>query len=137
MIGYKNLTCKVSVRDLTAQVQYAQAEKRERVTITHVIIKRGGDVLGKATLGGRWSQQQAIGEFRRFPKKFGFHKAIPEPDTLVSIHLGPLVVAVQVVLGIVNADEGFALFDAAPDTFASSEGMVAAKALGLVLACAA
>jgi hypothetical protein len=37
---------------------------------TMVMVKFGPVLVAKATLGGRWNEQQAIGELRKQPKRF-------------------------------------------------------------------
>lgn len=55
--------------NLTAVVSYEHTEGKLRF-ITHVTIKAGNIVIATATFGGRYSQTQALQEFKRNSKRF-------------------------------------------------------------------
>lgn len=57
---------------ISAVVTY-RVEKRNFAkpkTLTEVSIKAGAEVVAKRTMPGKWSQTQAMTEFRRFPTRF-------------------------------------------------------------------
>jgi hypothetical protein len=67
---------------LVVVVRYVQGQTARLPWVTEVEIRLGGTVMATATLGGRFSQRQALAEFRRQPGRF--HKANCVPlDVLV------------------------------------------------------
>ncbi len=39
-------------------------------TLTEIKVRLGEEVVASRTIPGRWSQKQALGEFKRFPTRF-------------------------------------------------------------------
>jgi hypothetical protein len=60
-------------RRLTAVVSYTRASGKVR-TVSTVILKLGPLVVGWGTLGGRWTAEQAVAEFRKQPGRFRLAK---------------------------------------------------------------
>jgi len=91
-------------------------------------------LLGTATIGGRWSQDQAVREFRRDPKRFGWSKPIPQDSADIAIDLGPVAVArFSGAAEVQTPAEALAFFQQASGRFERAEpGWSFAKGLKLV-----
>jgi hypothetical protein len=134
----KTLSASVNVNTLSAVVRYIRNERGRKVGVaTEIEVRMGGCLLGKATLGGRYSQDQALAEFRKAPARFGWKQAVPSPCSDVFIGLGPVAVARLLDLpGVATPVSALALFQASPERFERCEGFEIALRLGLVRAAA-
>ena len=41
-----------------------------RIAVSHITIKAGDVILARASFGGNWSDEQALKEYYRLPKRF-------------------------------------------------------------------
>lgn len=58
------------IKTFTAKVTYTKPESGKVRFVTEVEISLGPVLIATATLGGRYSQTQALNEFRRNPANF-------------------------------------------------------------------
>jgi hypothetical protein len=56
---------------LTAVVVYQHGKNHRCPVVTEVTVRLGGVAVATATLGGRYTQAQALAEYRRNPDRFG------------------------------------------------------------------
>ena len=57
----------MSVQLLTAVVRYGRGKSIRAKTVTHVTIQAGDVKVAEATLGGKYTPEQALREYRRLP----------------------------------------------------------------------
>ena len=133
----KTLSAVVTVNRLYAIVRYQANAKNPKKGGTAIEVRYGvpgtsSALLGTATIGGRWSQDQAIREFRRDPKRFGWDKPVPPQSADVAINLGPLAVARFQGAAVETPAEALALFAQEAGRFERCDGWDMAVALRLV-----
>jgi hypothetical protein len=135
MKGIKHLSAGVVVNVLAAVVRYKRSEPGRKVGIgSEVEVRYAGRLLGKATLGGRYSEAQALAEFRRNPRRFGWEHAVPADSADVTITLGPLNVAHFSGAPVATPEAGLAHFQAHPQAFERLPGWDIAASMGLIRA---
>lgn len=54
---------------LTASINHSKGRRRNSV-VSHITVKLGPVTVAKATLGGKYNEQQAVKEFTRLPHRF-------------------------------------------------------------------
>jgi len=130
----KSLSASVKVNALSATVRYLRNERGRKLAVaTQIEVRHGGVLLGTATIGGRWSQDQALAEFRKNPARFGWKQPVPEASSDLAIGLGPVAVArLEGLAGVATPASALALFQASPERFERLDGFPFALALGLV-----
>lgn len=67
--------------DLVAVVSYHQGRLLRAKVVTDIVINLDGEIVASAVKGGRYSQQQALAEFRRNPGAFAKGPAFPLAKT--------------------------------------------------------
>lgn len=68
---------------ITAAVNYEIKPKGSRVkTVTYAMIKAGNEVIATRHLSGRFSQEQVLVEFRRFPLRFQMGNGISRTENV-------------------------------------------------------
>lgn len=135
----KTLSAEVRINRLHAVVRYQANAKNPKKGGTAIEVRYGvpgqaSTVLGTATIGGRWSQDQAVREFRRDPRRFGWDKPIPADSADIGIRLGPVAVAdFSGACNVSTPDEALAFFRQASGRFERAEpGWTFAVGLKLV-----
>jgi hypothetical protein len=99
-----------------AEVRVRSCPGRQIRHVSEITIRYGREVVGRATLGGWWNADQALQEFRRFPKRFGADR-LPALGTRVEIKRGRDLVASADLVGSVSAAEALVRFATTPQLF--------------------
>lgn len=132
-----------SALEVTTEAPGRKTETKGRKETSTLVTIRYGDpdgivkVIGRATLGGKWSSEQGLKEFKKAPKRFGNPNIqkpadVPQATTDVVIKLGPLHVASAYdVNGVSTEQEALAYFGFRPDHFDQGPHWDDAVALGL------
>ena len=131
---YKTLSASVEVRKTVAFCQVIRQNDRKVKVVTEIRILHGNRCLGVATLGGCWTPDEALGQFRKTPTRWNVKNVPPALESIIDINLGPVKVAHCAVNGIIHSSaSALNLFQSKPHLFEEAhEGWLAAVALGLV-----
>ncbi len=135
------LSAVVQVNRLTANIFFKPYPKGHKLKgATEVVVLYGKQTLGKCVLGGDWSREQALAEFRKNPARFGWaeqgvSKPIPQPVTSnIDIFMGPYPVARLMTFSEMTPERALSFFQESPQLFNLCYGYEKAKQEGLIAA---